>query len=76
MKLSNINTDAFNCGSPNGGMFGLGTILNGIIDAVNANADKAAELEAKIEELSSTDDTPEVQSVVTPAVVKASKKAK
>ena len=75
MKLSNINTDAFNCGSPNGGMFGLGTILNGIIDAVNANTDKSAELEAKIEELSSAD-TPEVQSVVTPAVVKASKKAK
>lgn len=75
MKLSNINTDAFNCGSPNGGMFGLGTILNGIIDAVNANADKSAELEAKIEELSSAD-IPEVQSVVTPAVVKASKKTK
>lgn len=69
MKLNNINADAFNCGSPNGGMFGLGTVLNRIIDAVNANAVKLSELEAKT-------DTENVQIKAAPTAVKAVKKAK
>lgn len=69
MKLNNINADAFNCSSPNGGMFGLGTILNRIIDAVNANTVKLSELEAKT-------DTENVQIKAAPTAIKAVKKAK